>query len=210
MTVSPSSLKFEPTSISSSTVKSYTFSAENLTGPVTITAPEGFQISLNSVVGSSNSLTLSATSGTIIPTTIYVKFSPTAAVAYSGNITHTSLGAKTENVLVSGSGAGAPEITVSTTSLPSFGEILVGSNSAPKSYTVSGKNLTGSITITAPPGFQISMSSSSGFSSSLTLPQNVDLLTLQAFTPGSAQLLPWHIQAVLPILLPALKQRIYL
>jgi hypothetical protein len=193
MTVFPNSLKFDPLPIGSSTVKSYTFSAKNLTGSVTIAAPQGFQISLNSIVGSTNyvnSITLSPSSGNIINTTIYVKFSPNAAVAYSGNITHTSLGAKTENVWLSGSGAGAPEITVSTATLTSFGDILVGSNSTTKSYTVSGKNLSGSITINAPAGFQISTNSSSGFTSSVTLPQNVGVVNLTTiyarFSPVAA------------------------
>lgn len=71
-------------------------------------------------------------------------------------------------VCVTGTAA-TPTITVSTTSLSSFGNIAVGQNSASKSYTVSGSNLSANLTIQAPTGFRISLSSTSGFTSSLTL-----------------------------------------
>ncbi|MFI5251969.1 MAG: FG-GAP-like repeat-containing protein [Bacteroidota bacterium] len=53
-----------------------------------------------------------------------------------------------------------PTITVSTTSLPDFGSIYVGSNSSPQSFTVSGSNLTSDIAITAPNGFMVSINNS--------------------------------------------------
>ena len=46
-----------------------------------------------------------------------------------------------------------------------------GTPSAQQSYTVSGSNLTAGILITAPADFQISTTSGSGWTSSLTLPQ---------------------------------------
>jgi hypothetical protein len=111
-------------------------------------------------------------------------------VAYSGSITHSSSGAETKNISVSGTGAGAPEIVVSTASIPSFGEVLIGSNSGVKSYTVSGKNLTGNITLSAPSGFQISTNNSTGFGNSLTLTQNSGIVgstTVYArFSPTAA------------------------
>ncbi|MEI7983308.1 MAG: IPT/TIG domain-containing protein, partial [Bacteroidota bacterium] len=55
-----------------------------------------------------------------------------------------------------------PLITTSVSSLPSFGEVPVGTSSAPQSYTVSGTNLTSNISIIALPGFEISLTSNSG------------------------------------------------
>lgn len=54
-----------------------------------------------------------------------------------------------------------------------FGTILQGGTSAVQSYAVSGYFLTpaaGNITITAPPGYKISLSNGSGFATSLTVP----------------------------------------
>ncbi|MDP3914232.1 MAG: C10 family peptidase [Bacteroidota bacterium] len=65
-----------------------------------------------------------------------------------------------------------PTITISATSLPDCGDVSVGQNSIPQSYIVSGSYLLSNITISAPSGFQISTSSSSGFGSTLTLVQS--------------------------------------
>lgn len=65
----------------------------------------------------------------------------------------------------------APRITIAGTPLSAFSS-RPGVPSAEQSYTVSGSNLTGDITINAPSDFQISLSSGTGFASSLTLPQS--------------------------------------
>jgi uncharacterized repeat protein (TIGR02543 family) len=61
-----------------------------------------------------------------------------------------------------------PTITVSTISLPDFGNVIVGQNSTSKSYTVSAGKLAANIAITAATGFQVSKDNST-FSSSVTL-----------------------------------------
>lgn len=65
----------------------------------------------------------------------------------------------------------APAITVSSGSL-SFSPTVPNATSGNQTYTVSGANLTGNITITAPANFQVSTSSGSGFGSSITLTQS--------------------------------------
>ena len=62
----------------------------------------------------------------------------------------------------------APRITIAGTPLSAFSS-LPGSPSAEQSYKVSGSNLTGNITINAPSDFQISLTSGSGWGSSLAL-----------------------------------------
>ena len=111
----------------SSAEQSYTVSGNNLTADLTIDAPTGFEISLtaesdNSVREKPENLRdfgaqiiLSPTGGTVSTTTIYVRFSPTGASAYSGNITHTSVDAVTKNVAVSGTGI--TYATISTESI---------------------------------------------------------------------------------------------
>ena len=63
------------------------------------------------------------------------------------------------------SASNVPTITVGPATLAAFTS-QPGAPSAALSYSVSGVNLTGSVTITPPAGFEISTSSSSGFSSS--------------------------------------------
>lgn len=94
-----------------SSPQNYTVSGVNLTAPIKIDAPNGFQISLSSGSGYSNTLTLNQSGGTVPPTTIYARFAPTLVQSYSGNITHTSTGATTKNVSVSGTGITQPSGT---------------------------------------------------------------------------------------------------
>jgi hypothetical protein len=98
--------------------KTYTVSGINLTADIVITPPAGFEISITSgsgFVGSASYITLVQSGGSVASTTIYVRFAPTLAQAYSGNITHTSTGATTQNVAVSGTGydPNAPKVVIS-------------------------------------------------------------------------------------------------
>jgi hypothetical protein len=61
-----------------------------------------------------------------------------------------------------------PTITVQGGTL-AFGNMSVGNISPEQSYTVSGDNLTGNITVTVPAGFEVSTTSGSGFDTSLNL-----------------------------------------
>ncbi|MBI3235292.1 MAG: hypothetical protein HYZ42_14870, partial [Bacteroidetes bacterium] len=63
---------------------------------------------------------------------------------------------------------GTPTITASTASLSAF-TACSGSNSSNQSFTVSGSNLTGNISVSAPSGFEVSTSSGSGYGASVSL-----------------------------------------
>ncbi|NCA75147.1 MAG: hypothetical protein EOM90_02325, partial [Alphaproteobacteria bacterium] len=65
---------------------------------------------------------------------------------------------------------GTPTINVSTSLLPSFGNVVVNTTSFPQNFSVSGNFLSSGITINAPSGFEISLNGTTGFSPSLTLP----------------------------------------
>jgi hypothetical protein len=93
-----------------SSEKSYTVSAINLTDNLTITPPANFEISTGTGASfvATNPITLTPVSGTVASTIIYVRFTPTAVQAYAGNITHVSTGATTQNVAVSGNGVPVP------------------------------------------------------------------------------------------------------
>jgi Glycine rich protein/GEVED domain/Secretion system C-terminal sorting domain len=104
----PTSLAFG-TVITSTTSASQIFSISGsslLTGPLTVTAPSNFQVSLNGTTWSS-SVSVSYSGGTLSATNIYVNFTPTAVTSYSGNVSITGGGIVTVNVAVSGSGGTA-------------------------------------------------------------------------------------------------------
>ncbi len=82
--------------------QSYSVSGSNLTANITITPPTDFQVSQTSGSGWASNLTLNQSGGTVPSTPIYVRFNRATAGTSNGNITHTSSGATTQNVAVSG------------------------------------------------------------------------------------------------------------
>jgi endonuclease I len=86
----------------SSTSLRYTVSASALTAPLIITAPTGFEISLNYLHSYTHSIQLNPVSGNISTTNIYVRFSPSTLGAASGSVSNSSLGSTTKNVSVTG------------------------------------------------------------------------------------------------------------
>ena len=82
--------------------QSYLVSGSNLTGDIAITAPSDFEISTTSGSGFGSGLTLPQSGGSVAATTIYVRFNRATAGTSTGDIAHTSSGATTQNVAVSG------------------------------------------------------------------------------------------------------------
>jgi len=80
----------------------YTVSGSNLTADIVITAPTDFEISTTSGSGFLSSLILPQSGGTVASQTIYVRFNRATEGTSTDNITHTSSGATTKNVAVSG------------------------------------------------------------------------------------------------------------
>jgi DNA/RNA endonuclease G (NUC1) len=169
ISVSPASLS-GLTAIESSAgaVQNYAVNGSNLTSTVTITAPTNFEVSTDGT-NFLPSLNLTPAIDGSLGTQVSVRIKSTAPVGgVSGTITHVSTGATTRNVSVAGTVASsAPHIIVSTASLSGFAA-LQGSAGGNKSYTVSGANLTGSITITAPNGYEVSLDNST-FAATRTL-----------------------------------------
>jgi len=87
---------------SSSSSSSYSLSAYNLTGNVSVNAPTGYQLSLDET-NYSNTISIPQSAGIINTTNIYVRFTPSSAIgSVDGNISHESAGAETKYVSVSG------------------------------------------------------------------------------------------------------------
>jgi hypothetical protein len=90
-----------------SSEQSYTVAGSNLSTDITITPPStDFEISTGSGGSfvATNPIVLTQSSGTVGTTTIYVRFNPSSSGSKSGNITHTSTGAGTQTIALSGTG----------------------------------------------------------------------------------------------------------
>ena len=171
---SPSTLNLTATRIGEpSSPQSYTVSGYNLTGNLTVTAPTDFEVSVTSGSGYATSLNLTPASGTVSPTTIYVRFVPVALTG-SGTVMNASTGAGTQSITVNGNVANAPNISVNPTALTMVSQ-TVGDPSNEQTFTVSGLYLAGDIQLTAPTGFDFSLTSGSGYVTALNL------------TPGSGE-----------------------
>jgi hypothetical protein len=170
ITVSPGSLALGTvTAGTAGSTYSYTLSGLNLTSNVTVTAPTGIEISDDGTTWHTT-LTEDEASGTLGSTTIYVRISASASAGgISADVTNASAGATTQNVSVSGTvTAAVPTVTVTPSSL-ALGTTQTGISGTPQAYTVSGANLTGAITITAPTGVELSSNGGTTWSETVLL-----------------------------------------
>jgi pectin methylesterase-like acyl-CoA thioesterase len=136
----------------------FTVSGQNLTSNVTVTAPAGYQISLDGINWVTTPLTLTPTSGTLAATPVSIRLNASTAGTYSGNIVNASTGATTRNIAITGIAVVPPSLTVSGTPLQPFHQIL-GTPSESQNYVLSGAGLLGNITIAPPARFQVSLDS---------------------------------------------------
>ncbi len=87
---------------SNSSSSSYTFSAHNLTADVKVKAPVGFKVSSDSI-SFLDSIEIARTGDSISNAKVYARFSPiSASGTVTGDISHSSTGAATQNVSVTG------------------------------------------------------------------------------------------------------------
>lgn len=147
---------FTQTIGAASAIQTYTVSGTGLSQNITITPPANFEVSANGTNWFNNTspLILTQTGGQVAVTTISVRLNAAATGNSGGNITHASTNATTLNLAVTGNTIPAPSLTVTGT-LNAFSH-TVGSPSTVQTYTVNGNNLTGTITVTPPIGFELS------------------------------------------------------
>jgi hypothetical protein len=143
--VSPSSISgFSQNSSTPSAEQSYTVSGDYLTGNVTITPPTGYEISTSTggSFSATNPITLSASGGNLVgePVSIYVRQSASALGVVSGNITHTSTGANSPNVAVSGTRTGSyySKATGNLDDINSWGSNTDGTGGSPANFSTDG------------------------------------------------------------------------
>jgi hypothetical protein len=152
ITVNPTTLTFGNIIVNTtSSQQAYTVTGTNLnptSSYITIAAPTGFQVSTTSGTGFASSITVGYGNGTISAKPIYVRFAPTAAQSYSGNITNGGGGgATTVNVAVSGTAIactlpGTPTYLTAIPAACGTGTINVSwtASSGDSSYTLSDYN----------------------------------------------------------------------
>lgn len=106
--VNPENLSFGNVGVGITSVeKTYTISAATLSpssGNITISAPEGYQVSTTSGSGFSSSLNIPYSNGSLNSITVFVRFTPVSITSFNGSITNSGGSAPQQNVEVSGSG----------------------------------------------------------------------------------------------------------
>lgn len=143
----------------------YAIDGTYLTSDVIVTAPTNFEISSDGTLFSSGLTLARAIDGTLSKQ-IHVRIRADAPAGdLTGSITHTSTGAATRTLTLAG--RMNPNILLSTSALNGFGAMQSSAGSS-KSYTVSGGNLGGNITVTAPSGYELSLDNAT-YAGSLTL-----------------------------------------
>ena len=169
ITASPTSIVANGTTTSTITVQLKDSSNANLTssgGTVVVTTTAG---TLGAVTDNGNgtytvTLTSSSTAGTAT-----LGFSINGTTATGSNSTATVTFTAVVN-------SGTPVVTGSVSSLTSFTS-CTGTPSVERDFTISGTDLTGDVVVTAPTGFEVSLTSGSGFGSSVTIPASGTLTT---------------------------------
>lgn len=145
----------------------YALTGSNLTTQVTVTAPQSFEVSKDNV-SFATTQTLNPEINGVASAQLYVRIksdAPGGSVA--GPIAHTS-GSANANLPVAGTVVStAPNLSLSATSITGL-TALQNSAGSSASYTVTGANLAGNITVSASPGFQVSANNTS-FGNTTTL-----------------------------------------
>jgi len=154
-----------------SEVKSFVVSGTRLTNNLTITAPTNFEIATSPTTGfSSSSIILNHSGGNISNTTIYIRLkSGLPDNIYSGVLNLSSAGAATKQIDLSGTVVSKPTIFTSLSLISGFSYMAGNGPSTQSMFTLNGAGLTGSITISAPANFEISLNSGTSFSGSNSL-----------------------------------------
>lgn len=133
-----------------SALQSFELSGTGLTGDVTVTAPEGFQLRTGSNAFSTNSLVFGAGAGTLSATTVDVRFAPVASVGrpdgtgnYADNVvvsTPNGGGTASETVAVAGTAPAGAYVYVNPATL-AFGAVSQSGSGQVLTFVVAGGNL---------------------------------------------------------------------
>jgi hypothetical protein len=164
-------------------IQSYTLNGTDIQGSITITPPAAFQVSLTGTDGWENPLNVSGS----YPKTIYVRMLAYANGTYEGNIVHSSTGAVSVNLPITGDAFNPSVVWNIPASLTAF-STEAGTPSTNLSYNLSATNATGDITVTTTAPFEISTTGTGNWLTSLTLPFNYNAniyVRMNSAAPGT-------------------------
>lgn len=142
--VSTLATAFTQTSSTPSTVQSYTITGDFLDADVVVTPPAGFEISKSAGSGfTTGSLTYTRNGANNItgqPATVFVRMNTSTYGVNTGNITHTSTGAVTKNVSLTGTRTAVyySKATGSLASTSTWGIETNGTGQAPSDFISAG------------------------------------------------------------------------
>lgn len=155
--VSKANLAFTSVLNTASAVQDFVLQGKFLSGNVQLSAANGFEVSLNSGSGYTGSLSVPAINGNV-QTTIYVRYTPTAAGTVNDTIKITALNTKQINLRVSGSTPVA-NLLVTPSGYAEW-QAITGDSGIAYPITISGTNLSDSVWVAAPnSNFQLSSDS---------------------------------------------------
>lgn len=151
--------------------KDFSVSGENLTADILVTAPTDFEVSLTSDGTYASSVSLTQTGGIVSTTPIYVRLVANKATnTYTGDIVVSSTGVANQTVAVSGEVSPADPQFSFTAFLNDFNYIVSsGDSSDEQTFTVEGLFLTGDIMVEAPTNYEVSLTTETGFASSVNV-----------------------------------------
>ena len=152
--------------------QSFTVAGANLgTNNITVAPGANIELSSDNSTFASSTITLTPTSGTVATTTLYARLIAGLVLGTGGSgaarqVNVNSIGTTTKTIQFTGSINGFTTTNPASTALSySYGS----GPSAEQSYSVQGNGLTNNLVITAGSNMEVSTTSGSGFSSSVTL-----------------------------------------
>ena len=176
--------------------RTLTVAGADLVSNATITAPSGFLLRLAGTTDAyAQTATVAPGSNGNTSAQFDVVFAPTLASSpgpypqnTTGDITVASTGATTVTVSVLGAAtAPQPVLTADPTSL-AFGSQIVGTSSAIQSFQLTGRDLTGNVTVSAPSGYEIRVGSAAFSPNPIVLSPASGVINSQVdvrFVPGT-------------------------
>jgi hypothetical protein len=142
----------------------YHLSGSQLSANIEVTAPTGFQLS----VDGNDPWTSSLSVGSTFDGDIFVRMSAATAGLYSGNITHSSGTATVVNVAVEGEALAPTGVINANHTFTAF-TTPAGTPSAVQTYALSGTDLAADLFVTVDAPFQVSVSGQNNWLTMLTL-----------------------------------------
>ncbi|MGZ3867213.1 MAG: T9SS type A sorting domain-containing protein, partial [Bacteroidia bacterium] len=152
-----------------STSMTVAISYTNPVGPATITMPAGYEISTMPNYDYTTNMTTGFVGIGFTITAFIRVINPKVPGAISGNMTISMPGATTQSVALSANATMPSQLILSNIDYLSLFTTNPGTPSATQTISVTGTGLAANLDVTAPNNFEVSLSSSSGFASSVSI-----------------------------------------